>query len=197
MQEWIKELLVALGGGTAAAIAILTIFKSLAVKLFEKAIDTSFEKSTIKLTNKLERSTKAYEILLKKEFDFYEKTDPYMATLVPLVQDLKYYAEQSENSGKEKYRELLLQYLKMIPELKNNSVLFQPYIPEDIFTAVSTLLALMQEDMRYLGDVGTILYEKQPGEINVEKMEEIQEKILLAIALVETRIKARLTELSK
>lgn len=197
MQEWIKELLVALGGGTAAAIAILTIFKSLAVKLFEKAIDTSFEKSTIKLTNKLERSTKAYEILLKKEFDFYEKTDPYMATLVPLVQDLKYYAEQSENSGKEKYRELLLQYLKMIPELKNNSVLFQPYIPEDIITAVSTLLALMQEDMRYLGDVGTILYEKQPGEINVEKMEEIQEKILLAIALVETRIKARLTELSK
>lgn len=73
MQEWIKEIIVALGGGATAAIVILTVFKSFAMKLFEKAIDTSFEKSTIKLTNKLDRSTKAYEILLKKSLTIMKK----------------------------------------------------------------------------------------------------------------------------
>lgn len=120
-----------------------------------------------------------------------------MATLVPLVQDLKFYAQQPENIGKEKYRELLLKYLEIIPKMKNDVVLFQPYIPIDINCAVSDLLGIMQSDIQYLSDVGAILFEKQSGEIGDEKMEEIQEKILLAIAFVETKIKSRLTELSK
>ena len=88
MPEWIKELIIAIGGGATATISILLIVKSLLSKIIDKAIETSFEKSTIKFTNKLDRSTKAYEQLLNKEFEFYEKIDPYMATLVPLVQDL-------------------------------------------------------------------------------------------------------------
>ena len=200
MPEWVKELLIAIGGGATVTIALLTILKSIVSKIVDKAIDTSFEKSTIKFSNKLERTTKAYEILLKKEFDYYEKVDPYMATLVPLVQDLAHWATKSQegdpNIAKEKYRELLLKYLKMIPEIKNDSVLFQPYVPVGIFEAVTVLLKNMQADLQFLELEGEILFGKTEGEIDTDKLKEISDKVLMSVALIETRVKNRLTELS-
>lgn len=91
--EILKNILIAIGGGATALIAILTIFKSMFLKVFDKAIDTTFEKNIEKYRNKLSRTTTAYEFLLKKEMSFYEHLDPHMATLVPLVQDLAYYAK--------------------------------------------------------------------------------------------------------
>ena len=200
MPEWVKELLIAIGGGATVTIVLLTILKSIVSKIVDKAIDTSFEKSTIKFSNKLERTTKAYEILLKKEFDYYEKVDPYMATLVPLVQDLAYWATKSQegdpNTAKEKYRDLLLKYLKMIPEIKNDSVLFQPYVPVGIFEAVTVLLKNMQADLQFLELEGEILFGKTEGEINTDKLKEISDKVLMSVALIEARVKNRLTELS-
>ncbi len=200
MPEWVKELLIAVGGGATVTIAVLTIFKSIVSKIVDKAIDTSFEKSTIKLTNKLDRTTKAYEILLRKEFNYYEKLDPYMATLVPLVQDLECWAtkvqEGNSDNAKEEYREHLLEYLKMIPEIKNDSILFQPYIPADVFEAVGTLLKNMQSDLQYLNFVSEVLYKKTDGEIDTNKLKDISDKVLLSVALIETQIKNRLEELS-
>lgn len=211
MPEWIKEIIIAIGGGTTVAVAILAIFQSIIVKMIDKAIDTSFEKSTIKLTNKLEkstikltnkleRSTRAYDVLLKKEFDYYEKVDPYMATLVPLVQDLEYWSTECNKDdleyAKEKYREQLLKYLQIISKIKNDVVMFQPYIPTNVFKSISALVETMQYDLQYLKYVGEVLYEKNSGDIDVNKMQEIREKVLMAVAHVEYRIKNRLTELS-
>ena len=200
MPEWIKELLVAMGGGATVVIAIFVFLKSIVVKIVDKAIDTSFEKSTIKFSNKLERTTKAYEILLRKEFDYYEKIDPYLATLVPLVQDLVFWTEKFQNKDsenvKEQYREHLLKYLKIVPELKNDNIMFQPYVPENIDEAVSKLLENMQSDIEYLTFVGEVMYCKNTGDIDLSKMNEISENVLISVALVETLIKKRLTELS-
>ena len=200
MPEWVKELLIAIGGGATVTIALLTILKSIVSKIVGKAIDTSFEKNTIKFSNKLERTTKAYEILLIKEFDYYEKVDPHMATLVPLVQDLEYWATNSQegdsDTEKEKYRELLLIYLKMIPEIKNDCVLFQPYVPVEVFEAVTVLLKNMQADLQFLELEGEILFGKTEGEIDTDKLKEISDKVLMSVALIETRVKNRLTELS-
>lgn len=200
MPEWVKELLIAIGGGATVTVALLTILKSIVAKIVDKAIDTSFEKSTMRFSNRLERTTKAYEILLRKEFDYYEKVDPYMATLVPLVQDLEFWAtkaqEGTSENAKEKYREKLQAYLKMIPEIKNNAVLFQPYISADVFEAVAGLLKNMQSDLQYLDFVGEVLYEKTDGEIDTNKLKDISDKVLLSVAIIETRVKDRLTELS-
>ena len=68
MPEWLIDLIVAIGGGTVVLVGILTIFKNLFIKLFETGIESSFEKNLEKYRNKLSRSTKAYEILLEKEF---------------------------------------------------------------------------------------------------------------------------------
>ena len=73
MPEWIKDLLVAIGGGSVVLIGILTIFKNLFLKLFETSIEASFEKSLEKYRNQLSRSTRAYEILLEREMWFYER----------------------------------------------------------------------------------------------------------------------------
>ena len=123
-----------------------------------------------------------------------------MATLVPLVQDLVYWASESReghsDNAKEKYREHLLEYLKMIPEIKNDSVLFQPYVPVEIFDAVAVLLKNMQADLQFLELAGEIIFGKTEGEIDADKLKEIRDKVLMSVALIETRVKNRLTELS-
>ena len=201
MTEWIKELIIAIGGGATATISILLIVKSLLSKIIDKAIETSFEKSTIKFTNKLDRSTKAYEQLLNKEFEFYEKIDPYMATLVPLVQDLEFWLQKHEeektDNTKANYKECLLKYLEAIPNLKNDSILYQPYIPVEVFKSVASLITHMQDNMKMLGNYGEIIFEKKEGNLDFDKMKVFVEEELKFIALIETVIKARLIELTE
>ena len=201
MPEWIKELIIAIGGGATATISILLIVKSLLSKIIDKTIETSFEKSTIKFTNKLDRSTKAYEQLLNKEFEFYEKLDPYMATLVPLVQDLEFWLQKHEeektDNTKANYKECLLKYLEAIPNLKNDSILYQPYIPVEVFKSVASLITHMQDNMKMLGNYGEIIFETKEGKVDFDKMKVFVEEELKFIALIETVIKARLIELTE
>ena len=201
MPEWLKDLIIAIGGGATATISILLIVKSLLSKIIDKTIETSFEKSTIKFTNKLERSTKAYEMLLNKEFEFYEKLDPYMATLVPLVQDLEFWLQKHEeektDNTKANYKECLLKYLEAIPNLKNDSILYQPYIPVEVFNYVTSLIAHMQDNMKMLGNYGEIIFEKKEGNLDIDKMKVFVGEELKFIALIETVIKARLIELTE
>ena len=201
MPEWLKELIIAIGGGATATISILLIVKSLLSKIIDKTIETSFEKSTIKFTNKLERSTKAYEMLLNKEFEFYGKIDPYMATLVPLVQDLEFWLQKHEeektDNTKANYKECLLKYLEAIPNLKNDSILYQPYIPVEVFNSITSLIAHMQDNLKMLGNYGEIIFEKKEGNLDFDKMKVFVEGELKLIALIETLIKARLIELTE
>ena len=148
MPEWLKDLLVAIGGGSVVLIGILTIFKQLFLKLFETGIEASFEKNMEKYRNKLSRSTKAYEILLDKELGFYNVLDPYFATLVPLVQDLVYYSDMNNEMDlsfrQSHYKDNMLKYLEIIPNIKNDIVLYQSYVPTQVFAETSHLVKLLQ-----------------------------------------------------
>ena len=44
MQEVLKELIAAVGGGAVVLVGVLTIFKKLFLKLFETGIESTFEK---------------------------------------------------------------------------------------------------------------------------------------------------------
>lgn len=201
MPEWLESLLTAVGGGTVVLVGVLTIFKGLLIKLFETGMETSFEKSLEKYRNKLSRSTKAFEILLEKEFEYYGSLDSHLATLVPLVQDLVYYSDMSnemELSFRQiHYKEDVLRYLKIIPEIKNNSVLYQPYIPVQIFAEVSHLLGAMQNNMDFWNHAGNVIFQESEEAIDLKKAREISDSILLHIADIEVAIKKRLTELSE
>ena len=196
MPEWIKEIIIAIGGGATVAVGLLAVFKSLFVKFVESTIDASFEKSTIKLTNKLERSTKAYEILLRKELDCYERMDPHIAALVPIVQDFEFWATSSDKSAEENFKDGLLEYIRITKDIKSTVLLYQPYIPNAIFDAVSSLLKVMQENVQYYYDSVKILHGEKDGKIDVAKLKEIRESIISAIIVMEIEIKTRLTELT-
>jgi len=196
MPEWIKEIIIAIGGGATVAVGLLAVFKSLFVKFVESTIDASFEKSTIKLTNKLERSTKAYEILLRKELDCFEQMDPHIAALVPIVQDFEFWATSSDKSAEENFKDGLLEYIRITKDIKSTVLLYQPYIPNAIFDAVSSLLKVMQENVQYYYDSVKILHGEKDGKIDVAKLKEIRESIISAIIVMEIEIKTRLTELT-
>ena len=116
------------------------------------------------------------------------------------MQDLAYNVDEFQNNNnenaRERYRELCLEYIDMIPEVKNYNLMFQAYIPENIFEAMTILVKNMQSDLQYLSFVKQVLYENSDGSVDIKKIEEIKDKILKSVALVESRIKNRLVELS-
>ncbi len=201
MPEWLKELIAAIGGGSVVLVGLLTIFKNLFIKYFETGIESSFEKNIEKYRNKLSRSTRAYEILLDKEFSYYSSLDPYLAKLVPLIQDLVYYSDCSqqmeEDNRKSRYKEKMLEYLEMIPKIKNDVVLYQPYIPNDIFVEVTQLVKTSQDNIHFWHEIANKLFYEPNASIDTQKAERISESVLKQIGKIEMVIKRRLSQLSE
>ena len=197
MPNWLNEFLIAIGGGSIATVGIVVIIKA----IIGKIVDIAVEKSTIKFTNKLERSTKAYEILLDKEFECYEKVGIHLATLVSLIQDLHFWTLESlknnSESTKKKHKEFLLNYLRIIQILKNDVVRFQLYVPKNVLTTLNLLVQCLQEKSRYFGDVSKIMFENSEDNIDEKEMNDTVSKLLTLIDLVEASIKDRLMELTK
>ena len=201
MPEWLKDLIVAVGGGTVVLVGVLIIFKNLLIKLFETGIESSFEKNLDKYRNKLSRSTKAYEILLDREMRFYERIEPIFAELIPLEHDLLYYLKKDETVDRkdscETFRKHLGRYAELIITLKNETLIHQSYIPEQVFLAAIAVVTQMQEDMPYWFEMGKLLFDGEYEKIDYEKGEEIVSVLLMSLAAAEMSVKLRLEELSK
>ena len=201
MPEWLKELIAAIGGGSVVLLGLLTIFKNTFLKFLETGIESSFEKSIEKYRNKLSRSTRAYEILLEKELSYYSSLDQYLAKLVPLIQDLAYYSDYSQPMEKDnrklRYKEKLLEYLEIIPKIKNDVVLYQPYIPNDVFIEVTQLVKTSQENLTFWDEVANKLFYEPDTLIDTQKAEHISESVLKQIGTIEMVIKRRLSQLSE
>lgn len=196
--EILKEFLIATGGGAAALVVALTVFREMFLKAYVKAIDMFFDKAIEKYRNKLNRSTTAYELLLNKELKCYSKLDVYIAKLVPLVQDLTYYANDNSHGERqpEEFRECLLSFIKIVPEIKNLNVLYQPYIPSEVFTSVAALISSMQSGFDFWKDTAEILFSKDSDIVDISKAKDISDTVLFCICKVEQNIKERLTQLS-
>ena len=201
MPEWLKSLLTAVGGGTVVLVGILTIFKNLFLKLFETGIESSFEKSLEKYRNKLSRSTKAFEILLDREMRFYERMEPLYAELIPLQQDLIYYARRDEELDHavecEEFRTHFKRYAELIKEIKNEVLVHQVYIPQNIFSASTVVVGQMQSDLQFWLDVGKAQFNGKYDTIDYKKGQEMIDTVLAHIVEAQLAIKNRLEELSK
>lgn len=199
MYEFIEKLFIAIGGGTVVFIGMITILKSLTTKLFETYIESFFEKGTEKFKNNLNRSTKAYEMLLDREMQFYEKIDPIIAELIPLEQDLVYYLKYNDDSEietqYENYREHFKKYCKLMINLKNEILVHQLYIPSDIINAYSDIIGQMQNDMAFWYDMLKFFYTKEYAKIDYSKCESIINSLLLKISIAEVLVRKRLEHL--
>jgi hypothetical protein len=105
-----------------------------------------------KLENKLARSIAAYDIILHKEFEYYQKDDPILAELIVCVQDISVsltgeikYGRPMDISNRCKIaRENFLMYLEDIKELKSLDLQYEIYLPETVYHASTNVVVLMQ-----------------------------------------------------
>ena len=201
MPEWIKDLIIAIGGGSVVLVGIFTIFKKLFIKLFESGIESSFEKSLEKYRNKLSRSTRAYELLLDREMQFYEKIGPIFAELIPLEHDLLYQLKEHEGLDRENrcesFRTHFCRYTEVTIELKNETLVHQSYIPMSVFLLSCDITEQMQKDLHYWHEMCKVLFAGEDEKIDYEKGEKIVSDLLLILAAAQLSIKKRLEELSK
>lgn len=201
MPEWLKDLIVAVGGGTVVLVGILTIFKNLFLKLFETGIESSFEKSLEKYRNKLSRSTIAFEILLDREMRFYERMEPIYAELIPLEQDLLYYTQRDEEVDRETeceaFRTSFSRYMELIKNLKNETLVHQSYIPQTIFVTSTAVVGQMQKDLPFWLEMAKLLFAGEYERIDYEKGQQAVDAVLMYITKAQLEIKKRLEELSK
>ena len=201
MPEWLKNLLTAIGGGTVVLIGVLTIFKDLFIKLFESGIEASFENNVEKFRSKLERSMRAYEILLEREMRFYERMEPLYAELIPLQQDLIYYAKRDEEVDHsvecEAFKSHFVRYAELIKEIKNEVLVHQSYIPQDIFTTSTVVVGQMQSDLPFWLDVGKAQADGKYDSIDYKMGQDKIDSVLAQIVDAQIAIKNRLEELSK
>lgn len=200
MPEWIKDFLLAVGGGSVVLVGILTIFKNAFIKLVDVGIETSFSKSLEKYRNRLMRTTRAYEILLDREMRFYEKLEPIFAELIPLVQDLSYYMEQCQGEERkancEDFKKCLERYMDLILSLKNEILLHQSYIPNEVFLSSTAIVKLMQDDLDFWCDTAKLVFGNECDKIDFEQCKQKGNALLQLIATAETYIKRRLCKLS-
>lgn len=200
MPEWLESLLAAVGGGAVVLVGMLTIFKGLLVKLLEIGIESSFEKNLEKFKNNLNRSTRAYEMLLDREMRFYEKLEPIGAELVPLEHDLLYYLKYDEQADRERqcedFREHFKRYCELTRDLKNENLIHQSYIPQEIFNAFTSVVKQMQDDMSLWFDMAKFLFSGEYNKIDYEKCRKTVDILLMKLALAETMVHKRLKQLS-
>ena len=200
MPEWLGNLLAAVGGGTVVLVGVLTIFKGLLIKLFETGIESSFEKNLEKFKNKLHRSTKAYEILLDREMRFYEKLEPITAELVPLEHDLLYHLRHDEDADREAqceaFRGYFKRYCELIKELKNENLIHQSYIPQEVFNAFTSVVKQMQDDIPLWFEMAKLLFAGEYEKIDYKKCEATVDMFFVKLAFAETMVRKRLNQLS-
>lgn len=200
MPEWLESLLTAIGGGAVVLVGVFTIFKGLLFKFLEKGIESSFEKKVEKFKNNLERSTRAYEIILDRKIQCYKELEPITAELIPIEHDLLYCLKYDEEVDREKrceeFKTYFERYYKLTKELKQLILIHQSYIPLDIFRAYASVVQQMQDDMQVWHDMAKLLFAGEYGEIDYKKCEIVKDELLKKLAYAELLVRKHLTKLS-
>ena len=165
MYEFLKNLLLVFGGGTAVLVGVFTVFKDLIIKYLEGSIESTFNKKLEQYRNSLYRSTKAYEIILNRELQYYEQLNLHLAELIPLVQDLVYYLKPNEYKNQieqfEAFKKIYLRYLDLLLLLKNESLIFHLYTTKEIFQEVTSVIIQMQDDKHFWSEQGLLFNDKK------------------------------------
>ena len=200
METFFKDLLIELGGTISIIIACLLFFKNILKKYIDTIIESSADKSIEKLKNKYSRTLSAYDILLKKEFEYYEKIDCIFADLIVDIQDFKSSTINEFGLDIKKRFDIAkstgLKLLETIINLKKFSLLYQSYIPDNIFDYSMSIIGELQENCDLISDSLKLLGDKQEDKLNLNAIKDFTSKILLLIANTEVSIKTRLQDLS-
>ena len=137
---------------------------------------------------------------MKKEFEYYEKIDCIFADLIVDIQDFKSSTINEFGFDIKKRFDIAkstgLKLLETIINLKKFSLLYQSYIPDNIFDYSMSIIGELQENCDLISDSLKLLGDKQEDKLNLNAIKDFTSKILLLIANTEVSIKTRLQDLS-
>lgn len=160
----IQNLVVDIGMSAVTIIAILIVLYKFVKKFIEDMIESIIteksNKNVEKYINDLNRKTIVYENLIKKELEFYEKTEDYISDIVVEIQDVQnYYLSYIQNEIKEEIEEdkkkslkELLKILNKIPKYKKDIIMFGNYIDDVLEKNCSEFLCDLQDNSLKLSE---------------------------------------------
>jgi hypothetical protein len=91
LQNFLTTLFSTLGGAVGTVIILLTFGKQVVLKGLEVKLKQGADKNVQILSNKLDRKTRAFQLLLDNEMKFYESIGSYLADLIVDIQDFIFY----------------------------------------------------------------------------------------------------------
>lgn len=196
--EYIENILTAVGGLTVVLVGTLALLRKFAETYINSLINKSANNELERVKNNLAKSMSAYELLLNKEFEFYQKIDAMFAAMIVDIQDLKWNmigASSVDKSQRNRNtREIMLRILKLIPELKNYCHTYQCYIPLEVNKSVGHVVISLQDNMDQISKTVHLFYNEKDIEQGV--VSDYEEKVLISIAMANTMIKTRLNHLA-
>lgn len=197
--EVLTNVLATVGGLTVVITAMVVFFKNIAEKYISSLIKNSADKELENAKNKLARSMSAYELLLNKEFEYYQKIDKIYASLIVDIQDIYWNAVEAERVAFEdrcnNLKELSLRIIKTIPELKNLNFMYQCYVPTQVYEKSGNVVICLQKDLEYFYNTIQLFFDRK--DIQENELENFVNNILMSIALSNSTIKTRLDRLSE
>lgn len=198
--DFIKEVLAAVGGALGIVLIILAFGKGLIQKWVETTIEKTAEKSLTKYANVLERRTKAYEMLLEKEFVFFESASEFISNLIIDIHSfsrcLRTFNDDANSMDFEKARETALRIMSNTQVFRRDMLLAQSFIPEEIFSVCGDVLSSLQKSIPLLYMALEISQEDTLEEDIMEQIKQLEDYILTDCATLNVKIKRRLEELS-
>lgn len=151
--------------------------------------------------NALNRRTIAYEILLKKELEYYENINDFISEIVVIIQDIYWNYSQINKltDSKEKEKSVkttadkIINILKLIPKTKKDLLVFKNYSVVDVTNAHTAMVCYLQENSDSFVKIVKEKYSKK----NEEILKNITNESLKLSAHLSAVIQIRQKELSE
>lgn len=199
--DFLKELFFTTASSIGVILILLKMGKGALQKIIEKVIESTAEKSIAKYTNTLQRRTSAYELLLNKEFSYYDSISKSVSTIIISVQEFSLYLTLTDSFhddfSQNKARELAISIAETLLILRRDCLMYQLYIPAHI---KDTSYEIMDSLQSYIPISTKSYHALIDGSFSSEILSDVRQHendVLSKCEKLNVLIKNRLEELSK
>lgn len=200
MKDFVLELIAAVGGALGITLIFLAFARGIIQKWLETIIDKTAEKGIAKYSDTLQRQTRAYEMMLQKEFGFFEAATSFVGSTILNSDDISFYLGRRTDNliNVEKAESALTEMYTDILTFKRDLLLAQPYIPLSLAEKCKSVIDHF--DNKFLYTIWDVLDLINDGKLTEEvkfTWEDDEKKLVLLCAAINKEIMDRLKELSQ
>jgi hypothetical protein len=148
------------------------------------------------------RSKAAYDIILNKEFAYYEKIDAIYADLIPRIHDIIDSLANDSSlalellARQEQVKENFVMFLESIPRLKKEYLMYDIYLPETVRKTNLLAITEFQSSLDFMSNETKKLFGGNESEIDIIACRETLDVLLSVCAAARGSILFRLQVLA-